>query len=1089
MRISNLSIDNKVAVYILIAIIVIVGWSSYTALPREAAPDITIPLVIVSTPYVGVSPSDVEGLVTQPLERNLKSLKDIKQITSASKEGLSTVRVEFNVGVDIDEALRRVRDEVNSTRPELPADILDPVVSEINFSEFPILYVNVGGKFGVARLKKIAEDLQDKFEAIPGVLRADLNGGLEPEVQVNCDVTLLNGYKIGFDDVVNAIKGENVSIPGGSIDNEKTNFSVRVPGEYKQVGPIEDIIVKLQNGKPIYVRDVAAVQYSFEDRLTYARLNDAEVVTLAVRKRAGENLVRIAGEVKKIVEETRSTLPPGVTLTTSNDQSIVIARMVGELENSIMTGMFLVVMVLFMFFGFKNSLLISTAIPLSMFIGFIILGLVGITLNFVVLFGLVLVLGILVDDAIVVIENIYRHQQTYDKGPALAAKDATGEVSVPVITSTVTTLAAFIPLLFWPGVVGDFMKYLPLTLIYTLGASLFVAFVISPVQGAQWINYKKEIRKAKENLEHPSWYKKYNPFTIIYHKVDERFFPWAQEKYADTLRWTLQHKGKTMVTSMGALVAITVLFGIVNKGVVFFPETQPNMASVIIEAPTGTSLEVTNGIAHRLEERFRTVHGKNDMEFVVTSVGTSDNPFDFGGQGTSNKGQIAVNFFEKSKRGQSSFRTIEEIRDRSTGIAGADIKVSKQVMGPPVGAPVSIEIAGEDYAQLASLSARIQGEIKRMPNLVDLKDDYNPGKPEIEIDVDRERAALLWMNTGQIAGTVRSAINGTEASKYRVGEDEYKIRVRLREDQRSSPADLENLTITFMNKQGKLVSVPLVSVATIHKTAGLADIQRKDQKRVITITGDVQGRLSSEVLQEVKTSLAQFGLPNGYTIKYSGEDEEQQKAAAFLLRALVITLLMVFLILVMEFNSVKVPFVIMLSVPLSLVGVFIGLMVTSTSFSVIMTGVGVIALAGIVVKNAIVLLDFMKHLRESGLSLDDALVEAGRTRLRPVLLTAATTVLGILPLATGFDFDWRAFHFVIGAESADFWRPLGISIISGLTVSTFLTLVIVPTFYSLLESWGLGLQRVLHHVFGRVNSIIGGQSTATTTHIGKGIET
>ncbi|HET6272068.1 MAG TPA: efflux RND transporter permease subunit [Bacteroidota bacterium] len=1089
MRISNLAVDNRVAVYILIAIIVIVGWNSYSELPREAAPDITIPLVIVSTPYVGVAPSDVEGLVTQPLERNLKSLKDIKQITSASKEGLSTVRVEFTVGVDIDEALRRVRDEVNSTRPELPSDVLDPVVSEINFSEFPIMYVNVGGNFGIARLKKIAENLQDKFEAIPGVLRADLNGGLEPEVQVNCDVTLLNGYKISFDDLVNAIKGENVSIPGGSIDNETTNFSVRVPGEYKQVGPIEGIIVKLQNGKPIYVRDVASVEYSFEDRLTYARLNDEEVVTLAVRKRAGENLVRIAGEVKKIVNETRPALPPGVTLTISNDQSITIARMVGELENSIMTGMFLVVVLLFMFFGFKNSLLISTAIPLSMFIGFIILGLVGITLNFVVLFGLVLVLGILVDDAIVVIENIYRHQQTYDKDPIHAAKDGTAEVSVPIITSTVTTLAAFVPLLFWPGVVGDFMKYLPLTLIYTLGASLFVAFVISPVQGAQWINYKKEIRKAKENLEHPHWYKRYNPITIIYHKVDERFFPWAQETYAGTLRWALQRKGTTILASMGVLVLITALFGLLNKGIVFFPNTQPNMANVTIEAPSGTSLEVTNKIAHELEERFRNVPGKNDMEFVVTSVGTSDNPFDFGGQGTSNKGQIAVNFFEKSKRKQSSFQTIDEIRNHSTGIPGADIKVSKQAMGPPVGAPVSIEIAGEDYAQLAALSSRIQGQIKQISNLVDVKDDYNAGKPEIEVEVDREKAALLWMNTDQVANTVRSAINGTEASKYRLGEDEYKIRVRLQGNQRSSPADLENLMITFMNKQGKLVSVPLVSVATIRKTAGLADIQRKDQKRVITITGDVQGRLASEVLQDVKSSLAQFDLPGGYTIKYSGEDEEQQKAAAFLTQALVITLLMVFLILVMEFNSIKVPFVIMLSVPLSLVGVFIGLLATLTPFSIIMTGIGVIALSGIVVKNAIVLLDFMKHLRESGLTLDEALVEAGRTRLRPVLLTAATTVLGILPLATGFDFDWRKFHFVIGAESADFWRPLGISIISGLTVSTFLTLVVIPTFYSLFESWGIALKGRLRDVRNRLGSITSKGPATSASGAGTGSET
>ncbi len=1065
MKLSNISVDNKVAVYIFILIIVMLGWNAYTRLPRESSPDVKVPWIIVSVPYIGVSPADIEGLVTQPLERGLKSLKDIKQITSASKEGLSTVSVEFEIGVDIDEAVRRVRDKVNSTKGELPPDILEPVVTEINISEFPIMYINIGGPFGVARLKTIAEDLKEKFEAVPGVLRADLSGGLEPEVQVNCDVDLLNQYRIGFGDVVEAIQSENVSVPGGSIDTKETNYSVRVPGEYKDVKPIEDIVVKLRGGKPVYVRDVASVRLSFEDRLTFSRLNSNEVVTLAVKKRAGENLVRISDEVKKIVAEARPGLPPELNIDITNDQSVFIKRMVYELENSIMTGMALVVLCLFMFFGFKNSLLISTSIPLSMFIGFTILSLYGITLNMVVLFSLILVLGILVDDAIVVIENIYRHQQVYDKLPDVAAKEATAEVAVPVITSTLTTVSAFIPLLFWPGIVGDFMKYLPLTLIITLGASLLVAFVISPVQGAQWINYKKEIRKAKENLEHPHWYKKYNPFTIIYHKVDEKFFPKSVEKYTVALKWTLSHKTLTIAGAFAFLIFITIIFVIFNKGIVFFPDVQPNQVGVNIETPPGTSLDVTNAIALELEQRFKNLNGTKDMEFVVANIGTSSNIFDFGGQGTSNKGQIAINFYEKAKRQQSSFITTEEVRKHSFGIAGAELKVTKEEHGPPVGAPISVEIAGDDYATLASLSARAQEIMKSIPNIVDVKDNYNPGKPEIVVEVDREKAALLWMSTGQIAGTVRSAINGSEASKYRLGEDEYKIRVRLREDQRSSVMDLENLNITFMNQQGKILSVPLVSVANIRKTTGVSDIQRKDQKRVITITADAEGRLASEVLGDVKTKLASFEIPNNYTIQYSGEDKEQKEAQDFLAQAFVITLMLVFFVIVTEFNSIKVPFVIMLSVLLSLIGVFIGLLVTLTPFSVIMTGVGVVALAGIVVKNAIVLLDFTKHLRASGMTLDESLIEAGSTRLRPVLLTAGTTVLGILPLATGFDFDWREGHFVFGAESADFWRPLGVAIIFGLTISTFLTLVIVPTFYSLLEDWiaqakGFVLRRV-----------------------------
>jgi len=1068
MKIWSIAVDNRIAVYVLMVLIVIVGFGAYRGLPREAAPDITIPLVIVATPYVGVSPEDIEGLITQPLERAFKGLKDIKEITSVSKEGLSTIRVEFNTGIDIDDALRRVRDKVNSTRSDLPNDILEPVVAEINFSEFPIMVVNVGGKVGLARLKKIAKGVQDKIEAIPGVIRADLVGGLEPEVQVNADVYRLNAFQVSFDDVANAIRAENLTIPGGSIDTKEKNLTVRVPGEFKDVRPLEDIVLKIQNGKPIYLRDVATVDYSFEDRQTYARLNGTEVVSLMVRKRAGENLLRIAGTVKDIVASEQKLLPAGITLEISNDQSLFVTRMVKELENSIFTGMFLVVMSLFMFFGLKNSLLIATAIPLSMFVGFVVLSAFGITLNMVVLFSLVLVLGILVDDAIVVIENIYRHQQEYDEPPAVAAKKAAGEVFVPVLTSTVTTLSAFFPLLVWPGIVGSFMKFFPITLIITLTASLFVAYVISPVQGAQWINYKREIKKAKYNLEHPHWYRKYNPFTILYHEVDNIFFPWLQGKYVTTLQWTLARKWSTILGSLGLLVFIMVLFGFFNKGVEFFPNTEPSQITVTIEMPSGTSLDVTNSLSRVVEERLRTIPGRKDVEYVASSIGTSNNPFDIGGQGTTNKGSVAINFYEKIKREQSTFETLEEVRKTTVGLAGGELRVAKQQMGPPVGSPVSIEISGEDYPQLVALSTMMRGKIKEVPGLVDLKDDYNAGRPEVQVVIDREKAGLFYTSTGQIASTVRAAIAGVEASKYRVGEDEYKIRVRLQEDQRVAMEDLENLHITFMNRRGQLLSIPLTSVATISRSTAVTDIKRKDQKRVVTITGEVEGRVASEVLNDVRGRLANIDIPAGYSVKFTGSQEEQQKAADFLSNAFVITMLLVFLIMVSEFNSLKVPFVIMLSVLLSLIGVLFGLLVTRTPFSVMMTGVGIVSLGGIVVRNGIVLLDFVKHKhREGGMKLDDALLEAGRIRLRPVLLTATATVLGVLPMATGIDFDWREFHFVIGAESAGFWRPLAVAIIFGLTISTFLTLVVVPTVYSLLDEWEGRLKTRFARTFGK----------------------
>jgi multidrug efflux pump subunit AcrB len=725
-------------------------------------------------------------------------------------------------------------------------------------------------------------------------------------------------------------------------------------------------------------------------------------------------------------------------------------------------------MSLFMFFGFKNAMLISTAIPLSMFVGFVILSILDITLNMVVLFSLVMVLGILVDDAIVVIENTYRHQAEYGEHPIVAAKAAAGEVFVPVLTSTVTTLSAFLPLMFWPGIVGSFMKFFPITLIITLSASLFVAYVISPVQSAQWINYKREIKKAKEDREHPHWYKKYNLFTILYHEVDTVVFPWFQKEYVKVLRWTLEHKWLTIGGSFGLLVVIMILFGFFNKGVEFFPTTEPSQISVTIETPSGTSLNVTNGISEILEDRISQIPHIKDIEYVATSIGTSDDVFDMGGQGTSNKGRIAINFFEKKLREQNSLQTVEEVRKTTVGNAGATLRIAKQQMGPPVGSPVNIEVSGEDYAQLASLSRSIREKIKDIKGLVDLKDDYNTGRPEVEIIVDREKAGLFYTSTGQIASTIRAAIAGVEASKYRVGEDEYKIRVRLQKEQRQSPGDLENLRITFMNRRGQLLSLPLTSLATIKQTTSVTDIRRKDQKRVITVSGDVEGRVQSEVINEVRARLSNLNLPANYNIKMTGSQEEQQKALAFLGNAFIITLLLVFLIMVAEFNSMKVPFVIMISVILSLIGVMFGLVVTRTPASVMMTGVGVVALAGIVVRNGIVLLDFVKHKHgEGGMSLNDALLEAGRIRLRPVLLTAVATVLGLVPMATGIDFDWREFHFIFGAESADFWRPLAVTIIFGLTVSTFLTLVVLPTVYSLLDEWTKKLSIQLSNLFSR----------------------
>ncbi len=1101
MKISDISIENKTSVFILTFIILIVGIVSYSSLPREAAPDVAIPLVIVSTPYFGVSPEDIESLITQPIEKELNGISEVKKITSSSSEGFSMIKAEFESGYNIDDALQKVREKVDKAESKLPKDVKKPNIIEINFSEFPIMTYNISGPVGLVKLKDIADNLKDEIENINGVLEVKISGGLEREIQVNVDAEKLSHYNIRFDDIINKIRNENKTIPGGSIDVQNSSFLVRVPGEFDKPFVIQDLVVKLKNGRPIYVKDVADVEYSFKERTTYARLNDIDCVTLNISKRTGSNIISIAKKVKKIIRTYKEKYPESIKFALTVDRSKDIKRSVKNLENNIFSGLVLVLLVLFTLLGLRNATFVALAIPLSMLISFIILSALGITLNFVVLFSLILALGMLVDNAIVVIENIYKFLEE-GNDIITAAKLGTKEVAWPITTSTLTTLMAFAPLLFWPGVVGDFMSYLPITLIVTLSSSLFVALVINPVFASQFMKLEKQIENPKTVFQKTIYFiNKISGFFI------NRVLPKTISTYKRFLNSALGNernpnkkiskntwfgilgmflvlvititlfkiglqsvlvlliaiflsflvvmffnnpKMKVISTAFMLLIIIILVYAEFDLGTEFFPSVDPERVFISVEGPTGTNLEMSNKIAKKIESKLKSFT-QTDIKEYVANVGYSNNPMDGGGK-AANKSTITVQYVDYNNRTVPSTETTEKIRQAISNIAGGTIEVKKEEHGPPVGKPISVEIIGDDFKTLGKLTKEIFKIIESVPGVVDLNDNYDVGKPEIKVKIDREKAALLSMNTSLIANTLRTAINGFEASKYRINEDEYDITVRLKKDQRKSVDVLKNLKIIYQNRRGKILNVPLSSVAKIEYSTGPGSIKRKNLKRVITISGDVDANHNkNEVLNKIKEKLAAFNLPPDYEIAYGGQNEFQKESKDFLSKAFMIAFFGIFLILVIQFNSLSQPVMIMLAVAISLIGVFIGLIIFQMPFGIIMTGIGVISLAGVVVNNNIVLIDYINILMKRGLSAREAVVRAGERRFRPVTLTAVTTVLGLIPLTFGFGFDIYTLSFESGGADAAFWRSMGIAVIFGLMFGTILTLVVVPVLFSAIE--------------------------------------
>ncbi|RXF68676.1 efflux RND transporter permease subunit [Arcticibacter tournemirensis] len=1105
-RPSSWAIDNRTAIYVFTCILILAGYFSYNSLPKENFPEVIIPKIFVQTVYPGTSPANMENLITKQLEKEIRGTLGLKKITSNSFQDFSFITAEFNTGVDIKDAKQRVKDAVDKAKVDLPSDLPDePEVMDINLSDLPIMYINISGDYDLKKLKEYADDIEDRIEGLKEIAGVDIVGALEPEIQINVDLRKMESAQISFDDIGNAVAAENLTISGGAVKMDGMQRTLNIKKEFANAEELGNMIVKSQAGGSVYLKDIAEVKDSFKEQNSYARLYGKNVITLNVRKRSGENLIEASDKINAMLAEMKGTvLPSKLDVTITGDQSDQTRVTLHDLINTIIIGFILVTVILMFFMGVTNALFVALSVPLSMFIAFLSMPVLGgvfdfnFTMNMMVLFSFLLGLGIVVDDAIVVVENTHR---IFDNGrvPIIqAAKTATGEVFMPVLSGTLTTLAPFFPLLFWPGIIGEFMYFLPVTLIVTLTASLVVAYIINPVFAVDFM------KPHDRNPDHKPTFDSTVTKTLIVFVImailgylvnfglgnfivllallyllnhfvltgaienfQTKVWPKLVNKYNNLLTWALK-RPRTMIWSTVGLFFLTmILIFVVPPRIVFFPEADPNFVYVYIELPVGTDQAYTNKIVEKVEQRVEKVVGRNnpDVSSIISNVtvGVTDPQGEDQGEYT-NKGKVTVAFVAYGKRtGERTDTYLGKIREAVKGIPGVQITVAQEQGGPPTAKPISIEITGDDLDSIAVTSDRLKKylDAKQIAGVEELKSDFQANKPEIIFDIDRERANREGISTGQVGMALRTALYGREVSKYRDVNEDYEINVRAREDQRNNLEALRNMKLTYrdMAMNGTIRQVPISSFANIDYVNTYGGIKRKQQKRIIILSSNVLSEYNSnEVVANIQREINQFNAPSGVEIKMAGEQEEQMETAAFLMTAMVSALFIILVILVLQFNSISKPVVILSEILFSIIGVLLGITIFGMQLSIVMTGLGIVALAGIVVRNGILLVEFTDLMVEQGMEVREAVMEAGRTRMTPVLLTATATMLGLIPLAVGLNLDFVTLftefnpHLYFGGDNVAFWGPLSWTIIFGLSFATFLTLVLVPCMYLVADS-------------------------------------
>jgi multidrug efflux pump len=1106
--ITNWCVENRTAIYIFTVLITLGGLFVYNNLAKEQFPDIQQPTIIVQTTYLGTAPADIENTINKPIEKQIKSLTGVKRVRSNALQDFSLITVEFNPDVDVAVALQRVRDGIDKAKRDLPQKVdAGPTAQDVNFSEFPIMNINLAGNFSLGQLKTYAEDLQDAIEAMPEISRVDIVGALKREIQINVNLARMQSSGLAFGDIQQAVAGENVSISGGDLNVQGVRRTLRVSGEFSKVAQIRELQIRTGTGATVRLGDVADVQDAFEEQQDFARLDNKTVVTLNVIKRAGANLLSAADRIENTIDEYKADrYPQNLDVKITADQSERTRENVNDLVNTVVLGFIFVVLVLMFFMGVRDAIFIGLSVPLSALLAFALMPIIGplvgtaFTLNTIVLFAFLLGLGLVVDDAIVVIENSHRlFNENKDWTIQQAVKAAAGEVFIPVLSGTLTTIAPFFPLLFWPGLVGEFMKFLPLTLILTLFASLFVAYVINPVFAVSFMKRHDEEHKQNQDTSFRPIVRPLAVMTVlalIGYLIDrgfgnlivvfavlyifnhfiltpriivpfqDRLLPGLKSNYRKLISWILTGYRPVfaVLASVVLFVVTIVLMGIVKPAVIFFPSGEPDYIYVYNVMPIGTDARVTDSVTKVIEKRVFSTLARNKAMYAVNSVisnvgKNAGDPTNPDRNATPHKSKVVVAFRgNEERKGVSTDSLLAKVRADLQNLPGTEISVTRENNGPPTGKPISVEIAGDDFVTLQQLEKDIRQRIAQsgIEGIDQLKSDLITNKPEIVLNIDRDKAEREGIATSQIGLAIRTALFGTEVSKFRDAKDEYPIMVRLQPDNRSQIERLLSLNVVYrdMAAGGLLRQVPLSSVVNIQYSTTFSQINRKNQSRLVTLSSDVvAGYNANAINAQIQTLLNDVAVPNGYVVKLGGEQEDQQESANFLVSAFGTAIMLIYLILATQFNSVVKPLIIFFTIVMSLIGVFLGFMATGRTFSVIMSGVGIISLAGIVVKNGILLIEFIEELRGRGVPLRQAIIDAGGIRLTPVLLTASAAVLGLVPLAFGLTVDFvslfRDFnpHVVIGGDSSAFWEILAWTIIYGLSFSTVLTLVIVPCLY------------------------------------------
>lgn len=1095
---SSWSIDNKTAIYIMTIIITLAGILSYQGLPKEQFPDVVFPQIMVNTLYPGTSPKDMETLVTKQIEKQVKGITGVKKVTSTSIQNFSMVMVEFGTDVDVDDAKLKVKDAVDKAKSDLPSDLpKDPDIISIDISQVPIMNINIAGNYDLNKLKKYADDVKDRVEGMKEITRVDIIGALDREIQIDIDMYKAALANVTMMDIENAVKYENMTIPGGQVDMGNMKRSLSISGEFKNVEQIKNLVIRGGTGAVVYLKDIADVRDGFEEQESYARMDGKNVITLNVIKRSGENLINAADKIRAALSEMeQTTFPKDLKVTITADQSKGTRVTLHDLINTIIIGFILVTLILMFFMGTTNAIFVALSVPISMCIAFMVLPMIGFTLNFVVLFAFLLALGIVVDDAIVVIENTHRiNHENPSLGIVKSAKLAAGEVFLPVLSGTATTLAPFVPLAFWQGTIGKFMFYMPVTMIITLTASLLVAYIINPVFAVDFmddvdhgdghtINSNKKVDRSfwvvtilfavvsiLSHLGGNSFLGNLIIFIYLFYVLNkfmlsgiiERFqqktWPSIQNVYARILAWCLERPKTILFSIVGLFFFSFVLMGIAKPKVIFFPSADPNFVYTYIELPIGTHQAFTDSITKIVEKRVMSVIGENNplVESVIANVAVgAGNARDFDMSTASHKGKVTVAFVEFAKRhGQSTKPYLDKIRDVVKDIPGTQIIVEQEQGGPPTGKPISLEIYGEEFETLAKASQDVIRYLnnQKIDGIEELKSDLVLNKPEARIVINREHAQREGISTGQIGGQINTAVFGKEASKFRDGNDDYPIMLRYAKEQRNNLNTLLNAQIAYrdMNMGGMMRSVPISSIASVEFGNTVGGIKRKNQKRVVTVSSNVLSDYNAnEVVAKVQTALRDYKAPEGVEFKFGGEQEEQAETMGFLGTAMMISILLIILILVSQFNSISKPIIILSEILFSIIGVILGFIIFRMDFSIMMTGIGIIALAGIVVRNGILLVEFTDILLDQGMPLRQAIIEAGRTRMTPVILTATATTLGLIPLAVGLNIDFYTLfselnpHIFFGGDQVAFWGPLSWTMIFGLIFATFLTLLVLP---------------------------------------------